>query len=67
MTLVGTSGSKFTQLVTYHVLGDIDRNVFASVMDGECVSHEIREDGGGTAPGLEIYLFALFVHLHNSL
>ena len=43
---------KFTQLVANHILGDVDGHVLAAVMDGEGVTDELREDGGGTAPGL---------------
>src|SRR5699024_1671404 len=66
VTLVGTGGSKLAQLVTNHILGNIDRDMLAAVMHREGVADELREDRGSAGPGLEDLLLALFVHLVDS-
>jgi hypothetical protein len=58
-------GSELTQLVADHVLGDIHRNVAAAVVDGDRVTDEGREDGGGPAPGLEDLLLDRTYSFHR--
>ena len=67
MTLKGAGGSKLSQLVADHVFGNIDGDVLLTVMDGDGVTHELREDGGGAGPGLQDLLLASFVQLVDSL
>ena len=67
MTFEGSRGSKLTELVTYHILGNIYRNVLSAVMNSKSVTYEIGENRGRTAPSLENLLLALFVHIENSL
>jgi hypothetical protein len=40
-------GSELAQLVADHVLGDIHGNMTAAVVDGDGVTDEGRENGGG--------------------
>jgi hypothetical protein len=39
-----TCGSELTQLVAYHVLSNVNRDKFVTVMNSYSVSHEIRGD-----------------------
>ena len=66
VAFIRSGGGKLTEFVTDHIFRYIDRNVFASVMYGKCVTHEIREDSGCAAPGFENLLLACFVHFLNS-
>lgn len=43
MTLIGTGRRELAQLMTYHVLGNIYRNVLAAVMNRDGVADELRE------------------------
>ena len=40
MTTESTCGSKFAQLVTYHVFSDVDRNKLVAIMYGESVTYK---------------------------
>ena len=48
MRLEDTGRSKLTELVTYDVLGDVDRDERFSVMDTECVADEVGRDRRAT-------------------
>ena len=62
-----SGGRELTQFVANHFLGDVDGHMLAAVMNGESVTNELGEDGGGTAPGLHDALLAAFVHGKNFL
>ena len=62
-----SGGGELAQLVTNHILGNVNRNMFSTVVNREGVADKIREDGGSAAPGLEDALFAFFVHFLNPL
>ncbi len=66
MTAEGTGRSEFAQLVTYHILGDIYRNMLSAVMNSKCVTYKFREDCRASGPSLQNSLLALFVHFLNS-
>ena len=36
-----TRGRELTQLVSYHVLGNVDRDELVTIMNCNCMSHEI--------------------------
>ena len=65
MALKSTGGGELAQLVADHILGDVNRHVLATVVDGEGVADKVRENGGGAAPGLEDALLTGLVHLLN--
>ena len=44
MSLKGSCGRKLTELVAYHIFSYIYRNVLTAVVNGECMSYELRED-----------------------
>ena len=50
LTTMGTEGSgwrEFTQLMTNHVFGHIDRNVAATIMNSNGVTHHLWKDRRG--------------------
>ena len=49
----GAGGGKLAELVSDHVLGDVDGDELAAVVDGEGQTDCFREDGGTTRPGLD--------------
>jgi len=55
-------GRKFTQLVAHHVLGDVDRDKFLPVVDGQGVADELRHDGRAARPSPHYFLLVLLVH-----
>ena len=67
VTSEGSGGSKLAQLVANHVLGDIDGNMLAAVMNGDRMADEGGEDGGGSGPGLQHLLLAGLVQFVNAL
>ena len=67
MTSEGSGGSKFAQLVTNHVLGDIHGNVLAAVMNGDRMADEGGENGGCSGPGLEHLFLIGLVEFLNAL
>ena len=67
MALKSTSGGELAQFVAYHILGDVDRHVLATVVDGDGVTDTVRENGGGAAPGLQDALLTGRVHLLDPL
>ena len=66
MTLEGSGGSKLTELVTYHILGNLYRAVLASIVDRARVTDEFREDRRSAGPCLENFLLILRVHGFDS-
>ena len=63
MALEGTSGSKFAQLVTYHVFRNVYGNMLSAIVDRKGVADEFGENGGGARPGLHNSLFTLRIHI----
>ena len=66
MTLEGPRRGELAELVPDHRLGDENRDVLATVVDGEGVPDEVRDDGRPTGPGLDDLLGVLLV-LHVDL
>ena len=62
-----SGGRELTQLMADHVLNDVDRHMFAAVVYGDRMAYHVREDGGGTRPGLDDLLVAGLVHLIDAL
>jgi len=67
MTLECSCGSELAELMTYHILCDINRHMLASVMDCDRVTYEIGEYCAGAAPCLENLLLVSLVHSENAL
>ena len=62
MTFEGTGKCEFAKFVSYHILGNIYRNMLSSVVNCDGVTNEFREDSGGTGPGLKHLFLILFIH-----
>jgi hypothetical protein len=63
----GAGENEFTELVADHIFCDIDRDKSFSVVNGDCVIDEFREDGGTSGPGLDDFLLAGCILILNSL
>ncbi len=56
---------KFTQLMTDHIIGDIDRHMLSPIMNGYGMANHLREYGRTARPGLHKALLILGIHLFN--
>ena len=67
MAFEGTGRREFAELVTHHVLRDIDRNKLGAVVDGDRVAYEVRGNHAGAGPGLDdFFLHRARVHSEHS-
>ena len=65
MASEGSGRGELTQLVSDHVLRDIDGNEALSVVHGDGLADKIRRDHGRSGPGLDDGLFvALYIGFH---
>src|SRR5688500_14758087 len=55
-------GRELAELVSHHGLGDKHRNVFAAVVNGDGVTHHLRDDRRTPGPGPDDSLLAALVH-----
>ncbi len=53
MAFEGSGRRKFTQLVSHHVLGNVDGNEFSSVVHSDRVPYHLRNDGRSARPGFD--------------
>jgi hypothetical protein len=53
---------KFTQLMAYHIFGDIDGYMPPTIVNGDRVTNHLWKNGAGPAPGANDFLFALGIH-----
>src|SRR5690606_37145415 len=53
VTVIGTGRCELAKLVTYHVLGNENRDMLVAVMHAEGNTHELRQDGRAAAPDLD--------------
>src|SRR5690606_1367797 len=51
VTAEGPGRGELAQLVAHHRLGDVDRDVLATVVDGDRVPDHLGDDRGATRPG----------------
>src|SRR5438046_2700291 len=58
---------EFAELVTDHVLGDVDRDELLPVVYGQGVADHLRNDRGAARPGLDDLLLALAIHRFDFL
>src|SRR5580658_6468118 len=54
----GPCWGELAQLVTHHRLGHIDGHVLATIVDGDGVTHHVRDDRRAARPGLDHSLLA---------
>ena len=62
MTAKSTGESELTKAMADHILGNVDRDKFVTVVDCNCMSHEIRGNHASPGPCLNDTLLATFVH-----
>ena len=62
-----TRGRKLAQLMANHVLGNVDRDEFVSVMNCHRMTHEVGGNHRCPSPCLNDTLLATFVHGENFL
>ena len=62
VTTEGACGSELAKLVTYHVLGNINRDELVTIVHCKGVSHEVGRNHRGACPRLDHVLLATFVH-----
>lgn len=58
---------KLTKFMAYHVLGDVHRYEFVSVVHCDGVSDEVGGDHRSACPSLDDVLLAAFVHCEHLL
>src|SRR2546423_11683170 len=63
VALIEAGESELTELVTYHILGEVHRDVAAAVVHADGVAHHVRRDGAVARPGLDKALLVPGVHL----
>jgi hypothetical protein len=51
--------------MTDHVFADVNRHMATTIMHSNGVSHHLREDGAGAAPGSDDGLLTSIIHLLN--
>jgi hypothetical protein len=66
MPAESTRRGELAQSVADHVFGNIDRDVSASVMDGNRMSNHLRENDACATPRTQNSLFTLLVQGFNS-
>jgi hypothetical protein len=60
-------GRKFTQAMPNHILGDVNGDMPAPVMNGNRMSNHLRENNTRAAPGPNDLFLALRVHILDFL
>jgi hypothetical protein len=63
----GSGGRELAQLVTHHVLADVDGDMPASIVNSDRMTDHLRENGRCPRPGLDNTLaHARTIHLFDS-
>ena len=66
MSFECTGRRKLSELVSYHVLGNVYRNKFVSVVYSDGMADKVRRDHAGAGPGLDdFFLLGTLVHGQN--
>src|SRR5262245_15276475 len=67
VSLEYASRSKLSQLVPHHVLGEVDRNKFLAIVNGQRVSHHIWRYRRAARPRLHHFFLEALIHALNHL
>jgi hypothetical protein len=67
MPAEGARGCKFTQLMTYHVLGNVDRDMSPAIVNCNGMTHHLWEYGACATPGSNDLLVATLIHILHTL
>ena len=62
MTAESACRSELAQPVPHHILGNVDRYMAASVVNGNRMSHHLGENDARATPGADNLLLAALVH-----
>ena len=62
MSSVGSGRNELSEFVSYHILGNVYRHMFSSIMNCNCMGNHLRENGGTARPGLDHSLASACVH-----
>ncbi len=63
MPAEGAGGRKLTELVTYHILGNVDRNMSPAIVNSDGMTHHLREYGACATPSSNDLLVATLIHI----
>lgn len=66
MAAEGARGRKLTELVAYHVLRNVDRDMSAAIVNCDGMTHHLREYGACATPGSNDLLVAALIHVLHS-
>jgi len=56
-------GRKLTQFVTYHVLGNVNRDMSPAIVHRDGMTHHLREDSACATPGSNYLLVPTLIHV----
>lgn len=62
MGAIGASRCELSQFVTHHLVGDKDRDMLSTVVNGDRVANHLGKDGGGPRPSLDDFFFTAGIH-----
>ena len=62
VALKGTGSRELAKLVANHVLGHIDRDELAAIVNGDGVADKVRVNGGPAGPGAQHLLVVDLIH-----
>ena len=60
-----SGGGEFPQFMPHHILRDIDRDEFISIMDSKGMTHKFRRDCGTSSPGADYLPLSCPCQLQN--
>ena len=63
MAFKSSGRRKFAELVAYHILRNVNRNMLSSVMDGKRMTDKVREYSRAAAPSFQDDFLAVLIHL----
>ena len=58
-----SGGRKFTQFVTYHVFGNVDRDMSPTIVHRDGMTYHLREDSACATPGSNDLLVPALIHV----
>ena len=58
---------KLSELVTYHVLGNVDRDMSPAVVNGDGMANHLWEYGARATPGSDDLFVATLIHILHAL
>ena len=62
-----SGGCKFTQFVTYHVFGNVDRDMSPTIVHRDGMTYHLREDSACATPGSNDLFVSALIHILHTL